>query len=76
MQSLEVSKTREKNKKNFEKCWLSIINKGNISKFFLLNTHYEYISTVHTKYTLKKGKKKSAQLPCVLYVNVEFFPRN
>ena len=35
MQSLEVSKTRGKNKKNFEKCWLSIINKGNISKFFL-----------------------------------------
>jgi hypothetical protein len=33
MQSLEVSKTRGKNKKNFEKCWLSIINKGNISKF-------------------------------------------
>ena len=25
-QSLEVSKIREKNKKNFEKCWLSIIN--------------------------------------------------
>ena len=29
MQSLEVSKIRGRNKKNFEKCWLSIINKGN-----------------------------------------------
>ena len=35
MQSLEVSKIRGKNKKNFETCWLSIINKGNFSKFFL-----------------------------------------
>ena len=26
IQSLEVSKIREKNKKNFEKCWLFIIN--------------------------------------------------
>ena len=34
-QSLEVSKIRGKNKKNFETCWLSIINKGNFSKFFL-----------------------------------------
>jgi hypothetical protein len=26
IQSLEVSKIKEKNKKNFEKCWLFIIN--------------------------------------------------
>jgi hypothetical protein len=26
IQLLEVSKIREKNKKNFEKCWLFIIN--------------------------------------------------
>jgi hypothetical protein len=32
MQSLEVSKIREKTKKNFETCWLSIINKETFSK--------------------------------------------
>jgi hypothetical protein len=36
MQSLEVSKIRGRKKKNFETCWLSIINKGIFSKFFLL----------------------------------------
>jgi hypothetical protein len=33
MQSLEVSKIRGRNKKNFETCWLSIMNKGNFSNF-------------------------------------------
>jgi hypothetical protein len=36
-QSLEVSKIRGKNKKNFDKFWSSIINKGDIDdqNFFL-----------------------------------------
>ena len=40
MQSLEVSKIRGKNQKNFETCWLSIIDKGNFSKFFLFLPPY------------------------------------
>ena len=54
IQSLEVSKIREKNKKNFEKCWLFIIN--NFIPNRLVETSGDCEWTDNIEYTRHKTK--------------------